>query len=115
MRGEKEKKQRAEKLRFWQERLDKALKAYAEELAELDRREGYYPGDRSVGPDPNTGQSARRLSSNVRNIVYELIESQVDPTIPLPRVEAVHLRTGPWPKRSRPCFAAELLPAGWGP
>ncbi len=99
LRGEREKKQRAEKLRFWQERLDKALKAYAEELAEMDRREGCYNGDRSVGPDPNTGQSARRLSSNVRNIVYELIESQVDPTIPLPRVEAVHQEDRPLAKK----------------
>ena len=26
----------------------------------------------------------------MRNIVYELLESQVDPTIPMPRVEAIH-------------------------
>ena len=89
----------AEKRRYWQQKLDKALKAYADELEEMDRREGYYNGERTVGADPNTGREARRVSSNVRNIVYELIESQVDPTVPLPRVEAVHQEDRPLAKK----------------
>lgn len=50
----------------------------------------YYDGTRISQDDPNGGRKATRKSSNVRNIVYELIESQVDSTVPMPRVEAIH-------------------------
>ncbi|MBQ8646763.1 MAG: hypothetical protein IJ484_01315 [Oscillospiraceae bacterium] len=73
---------------FWQEKLSRARAAYADELARMERREALYMGERGVQPAP--GARTAKPSSNVRNIVYELIESQVDSTIPLPRVQAVH-------------------------
>ena len=75
---------------FWQEKLGLARAAYADELARMEQREALYEGTRQVQADPNTRQTPGKLSSNVRNIVYELIESQVDATIPMPRVEAIH-------------------------
>ncbi len=78
---------------FWQEKLSRARGEYADELERMERRESLYRGDHSVQPLPG-GRSAK-ASSNVRNIVYELIESQVDATIPLPRVEAVHPEDAP--------------------
>ncbi len=75
---------------MWQERLDKARLAYRDALDQMDECDAYYNGTRQSRADPNTGKAVTKLSSNVRNICYELIESQIDSTIPMPRVEAVH-------------------------
>lgn len=78
-----EKKRRA----FWQARLDDARRQYAEKRARMDRREDCYKGTRQI---PAAGGGAAKAAGNVRNIIYELIESQVDASIPQPRVTAVH-------------------------
>lgn len=74
----------------WQERLNKAKLAYQDELSKMDLQDQYYNGTRKLQSDPNTKRAPSKEASNVRNIVYELIESQVDSTIPMPRVEAIH-------------------------
>ena len=76
------------KLAFWQDKLHKARAAYADELKRMDMRTAYYEGTADV--HAHSGALAPRRATNVRNIVYELLESQVDPTIPMPRVEAIH-------------------------
>ena len=76
------------KLAFWQDKLRKARAAYADELKRMDMRTAYYEGTADV--HAHSGALAPRRATNVRNIVYELLESQVDPTIPMPRVEAIH-------------------------
>lgn len=38
---------------------------------------------------PSGGKAAKK-ATNVRNIVYELLESEVDSTIPMPRVDPIH-------------------------
>lgn len=53
----------------------------------MDRREDCYKGTRHI---PAAGGGAAKAAGNVRNIIYELIESQVDASIPQPRVTAVH-------------------------
>ena len=78
-----EKKRRA----FWQARLDDARRQYAEKRERMDRREDCYKGTRHI---PAAGGGAAKAAGNVRNIIYELIESQVDASIPQPRVTAVH-------------------------
>ncbi len=78
-----EKKRRA----FWQARLDDARRQYAEKRERMDRREDCYKGTRQI---PAAGGGAAKAAGNVRNIIYELIESQVDASIPQPRVTAVH-------------------------
>lgn len=77
-------------LRMWRSRLDAAQERYADDRALMNENEGYYNGERSVKANPNSGQTPTKVSANVRNIVYELIESQVDSAIPMPKVRAIH-------------------------
>ena len=78
------------KLRMWQDRFNIALTAYSNERQDMDDYEAYYDGTREVMPNPNTQKAPKKLATNVRNIVYELIESQVDNSIPLPKVRPIH-------------------------
>lgn len=75
------------KIDKWKAKLEEARTQYAEALTAMDANDKYYNGTRDITKD---GKIAGKKASNVRNIVYELIESEVDTTIPLPRVEAVH-------------------------
>lgn len=75
------------KLEFWQSRFARAEAAYSAELARMDRREELYGGQRALRSlVPN---DSRVTAPHVRNIVSEMIESQVDSAIPQPRVTAV--------------------------
>lgn len=66
----------------WKERYAAALQSMASEHLAMDRRDALYAGTHSV-LGANTKDSA-----NVRNIVYELIESEVDSTVPVAQVNA---------------------------
>lgn len=83
-------KEKRNKLQVWQDRLSRARAEYQDTLNKMIEWNAYYDGTRISQDDPNGGRKATRKSSNVRNIVYELIESQVDSTVPMPRVEAIH-------------------------
>lgn len=85
----------SKRLQEWQSKLANARAKYAEELSQMDRWDGYYNGSRDVYKDSRTGSVAEKKASNVRNIVYELVESEVDTTVPLPRVEAIHEEDAP--------------------
>ena len=87
-RQKKETRASAQRRKHWQDRLAAARAAYASELEAMEQNDALYAGTRECA-SPGGGTAARK-SSNVRNIVYELVESQVDPTVPMPRVEAVH-------------------------
>lgn len=56
-------------------------------LNKIEERERLYFGDKDIRG--KNGKAAKK-ATNVRNIVYELIESQVDSSIPQPRVTALH-------------------------
>lgn len=75
------------KLDIWKARLEEAKSQYQDELAAMDVNDKTYNGTRDIRKN---GEIAKKKAGNVRNITYELIESEVDTTIPLPRVEAVH-------------------------
>lgn len=77
-----------EKLQVWQERLTLAETAIAGERERMLRREQQYEGGHTIyAPD---GTKAREsLASHVRNVSFEIIETQVDSTIPSPKVTAV--------------------------
>ena len=77
-------------LRMWRSRLDAAQERYSDDRTRMNEYEGYYNGDRTVRANPNTKQTPTKVSANVRNIIYELIESQVDSAIPMPKVRAIH-------------------------
>ena len=79
-----------ENLKMWKKRLEEARESYGSDKNRMKTYQGYYDGDRSVAQDPNSSYSPSKKASNVRNIVYELIESQVDSSIPMPKVRAIH-------------------------
>ena len=74
----------------WRGKLENARIAYKNTLAEISKNQGVYEGTRQVNGNPNTNVAAKDLAINVRNIAYELIESQVDSSIPMPKVTALH-------------------------
>ena len=74
----------------WRSKLENARIAYASTLKEIKKNQGIYEGTREVNGNPNTNVAAKDLAINVRNIAYELIESQVDSSIPMPKVTALH-------------------------
>ena len=74
----------------WRSKLETARIAYADTLREVNKCQGVYEGTREVNGNPNTNVAAKDLAINVRNIAYELIESQVDSSIPMPKVTALH-------------------------
>ena len=74
------------KLRLWQERLGQQQAAYEDEIAKMDRREEIYRGSpllRTLVPG-----DYKKNSPHVRNIAAELIEAQVNSSIPQPKVTA---------------------------
>lgn len=92
----KEKRQDRERRAYWQARLDEARRRYSEQRERMDRREDCYKGTRQL-PAANGGSA--KPAANVRNIVYELIESQVDASVPQPKVTAIHPEDRPLAKK----------------
>ena len=77
------------KLLDWQSKYETAKTKYADALSNMTTYENYYEGDKKIANLSGTGYAAKG-AINVRNIVYELIESQVDVSVPRPKVTAVH-------------------------
>ena len=76
-------------LKRWKSKYEDAKSKYDDVLRDMSINEDYYEGSKSVyGPDKRS--IAPKQAINVRNIVYELIESQVDTSVPMPKVTAVH-------------------------
>nr|DAF06518.1 MAG TPA: Portal protein [Caudoviricetes sp.] len=80
----------SEDLKAWKARFDNAKNQYSDARNKIKRRESYYDGTRQVQANPNTGRQPTKQVVNRRNIVYELLESEVDSSIPMPRVRAIH-------------------------
>lgn len=79
------------KLKSWQSKYDSAKSKYSNELSDMTEHENYYDGDRRVKVNPNRGDAySSKMSMNVRNICYELIETEVDSSIPMPKVTPIH-------------------------
>lgn len=80
------KKKDTEKLRKWQDLYKQALAKYQDELDEMDAREKLYAGDESI--KAITCRDFKRETKHVRNIIAEIVEAQVNSTIPQPKVTA---------------------------
>lgn len=100
----KEKKQDQQRRVWWQARLDEARRQYADQRQRMDRREDCYKGTRQI---PSAGGAAK-AATNVRNIVYELVESQVDASVPQPKVTAVHPEDKPLAKKIEAMLLAQI-------
>lgn len=79
------------KLDEWKSKYTKAKDAYADQLERMRNQEMLYDGDAFTRRSKNKGGGiANKQSENVRNIVYELLETECDPSIPMPKVTAIH-------------------------
>lgn len=74
------------KLELWQGRLGVAESAYEAEYARFDAREAMYRGRRDTRGLTRDDRDGKTV--HVRNLCMELIESQVDSSIPQPKVTA---------------------------
>lgn len=92
----KEKWDQKKRRDHWQRKLDNARRAYQQQRQRMDERSAYYAGTHKI---KGANGRAAKDASNVRNIVYELIESQVDSTVPQPRVTAIHEEDTPLAKK----------------
>ncbi|MCD8004420.1 MAG: hypothetical protein LUE91_02015 [Oscillospiraceae bacterium] len=80
------KKTDREKLELWQGRLEDNQRRFDSQAGQMDRREQLYGGLRQL--TAVTAGERRRTTPHVRNICAELIEAQVDSTVPQPKVTA---------------------------
>lgn len=81
---------KSQKLENWKRKYESAEMAYSDNLKRMTAYEDLYNGSRNVNGNPNKGNNATKVSINVRNITYELIETQVDSSIPMPKVTPIH-------------------------
>lgn len=73
-------------LTLWRERFERSRAAFSGELEIMDERERLYAGERAIaGAD---GGPSAKSATHVRNIIAELIEAQVDSSLPQPKVTA---------------------------
>jgi len=79
--------ERRDRLRCWQEKLERYDEAFSEELGQMDEREAIYRGRNSI--EALVDGDLVRQTPHVRNIAAELIEAQVDANIPQPKVTAL--------------------------
>ena len=92
----KNEKNRQSGLTYWQERYKLSESAYAAEKARMNRREAIVNGSHDIlKPD---GTPAPSKATHVRNVAFELIETQVDSNIPQPKVTAIREEDEPLAK-----------------
>ncbi|MBS6367992.1 MAG: hypothetical protein KH420_11725, partial [Clostridiales bacterium] len=85
------KQKRINRLRKWQAWMEKHDEAWQLERQKMDRRERLYRGAHTLRPltdNDRAADGAARKTSHVWNIVAENIESEIDSTIPAPKVTA---------------------------
>jgi len=75
------------RLKEWKAKYENAKQKYEDKLDEMKLWNSYYEGDKAIRKD---GVEARKKATSVWNIGYELIESQVSSSIPMPKVTPVH-------------------------
>lgn len=95
------KDEKNEKLEKWQGRLASARSAYSAELNKMRQREKMYYGSHEI-------INGKKQATNVRNAVYELIESQVDTSVPQPKVTAIHAEDTELAKRIENALRNEI-------
>ena len=79
------------KFEEWKDKYTKAKNAYEPQLERMKNQAMLYDGDAFTRRSKNKGGGISNLKSeNVRNITYELIETEVDSSIPMPKVTAIH-------------------------
>lgn len=77
-------------LKEWKSKLEDAKDQYGSQRKKMKVYEEYYHGTRTMQPNPNLAKAPSKVATNVRNIVYELLETEVDSSIPMPKVRPLH-------------------------
>lgn len=80
-----------DKIDKWEKKLHHALSYYQETLNEIDDNFAAYKGTRPIYG--SSGKKAKKQTTSVRKVVFELIETQVDSSIPQPKVTSVRGNT----------------------
>ena len=101
MKKQNVKDEKNENLEKWQGRLASARSAYSAELDKMRKREKMYYGSHEI-------INGKKQATNVRNAVYELIESQVDTSVPQPKVTAIHAEDTALAKRIENALRNEM-------
>lgn len=101
MKKQNVKDEKNERLEKWQGRLASARSAYSAELDKMRKREKMYYGSHEI-------INGKKQATNVRNAVYELIESQVDTSVPQPKVTAIHAEDTTLAKRIENALRNEM-------
>lgn len=83
-----------DKLALWQSRKDTAQTQYEREVQKMEHRDRLYKGDHRLR-EISRGETSVE-TPHCRNIVAELLESEIDSTIPQPKVTA--MKKGDEPK-----------------
>ncbi len=82
----------SKKLSLWQERLEKNQAACAAECERMNEREALYRGEadriRPLVPEDRNRDGSFKKARHIRNIISENIESQVNTSVPQPKVTA---------------------------
>lgn len=75
-----------QKMKKWKSKLESALSSYNTTI--MDEREGIYLGTRLIDANVNNSKKPNKKANNIYNIVFEMIESQVNSTIPQPSTKS---------------------------
>ncbi|MBO7254496.1 MAG: hypothetical protein J6V36_04250, partial [Clostridia bacterium] len=71
---------------FWKEKYLQNKSAYEAQRQLMDKRELLYKGTKTIYS--SSGDEAEKSATHVRNIVFENIETEIDSSIPAPKVTA---------------------------
>ena len=75
-------------LKYWQDKFSEAKSKYEDKLSKMETFDQYLNGTKAMPRIGKGNASHVQDAFTTRNIVYELIEAQVDNSIPLPKVTA---------------------------
>lgn len=78
---------RDSKIDFWEKKLRNAIAFYQEQITENDDNYKAYKGTRPIYN--SKGQIANKQKTTVRKVSFELVEAQIDTSIPQPKVTSV--------------------------
>lgn len=73
------------KLRKWKSKLESSLTSYNTSI--MNEREYLYLGTRDVDANVNNRKNPSKKANNIYNVIFEMVESQVNSTIPQPSVK----------------------------
>lgn len=74
------------KLRSWKDKYEKSRSAFEDEILAMDEREKLYKGSETI--HQIVCRDFKKQTKHVRNVIAEIIESQVNSNIPQPKVTA---------------------------